>query len=59
MAEAESKLYAHQKMLSEIEAKVDLEQPIVFVRIKVFCDYEGNFFMRTLLMMCATFWSLH
>ena len=49
MAEAESKLYAHQKMLSEIQAKVDLEQLIVFVRIKVSCDYEGNFFMRTLL----------
>ncbi|XP_030936006.1 structural maintenance of chromosomes protein 2-1-like [Quercus lobata] len=46
LAEAESKLYAHKKMLSEIEAKVDLEQPIVFVRIKVSCDYQGNFFMQ-------------
>ena len=59
LAEAESELYAHQKMLCEIEAKVNLEQPIIFVRIKVSCDYQGNFFMRTLLTMCVTFRSLH
>ena len=48
LAEAESKLYSHQKMLSEIEAQVDLEQPFVFARINISCDYQGNFFMRTL-----------
>ena len=39
VAGAKLKLYTHQKKLSEIEAKVDLEHPIFFARIKVSRDY--------------------
>jgi hypothetical protein len=44
LAEAESKLSTHQKRLSEIEAKVDLEHPFIFARIKA-KSFEEKLFL--------------
>lgn len=44
LAEAESKLSTHQKRLSEIEVKVDLEHPFIFARIKA-KSFEEKLFL--------------
>jgi ABC-type Fe3+-citrate transport system substrate-binding protein len=44
LSEAESKLSTHQKKLSEIEAKVDLEHPLIFSRIKA-KSFKENLFL--------------
>ena len=60
LAEAESKLCTHQKKFSGIEAKVDLEYPIVFARIKG-KRFKGKKFLVLIreIYFCANWLMMH